>query len=201
MLGGIRAVYEAIRFLDLQRGDRIGHAAALGISSEIWLDNIGNKMLIRQGEYLDDLIFAYNLIEMSDNVRLQEIKFLLINQINNLCFNIYEQYYSPYIQVKAWKARWNNPKDVIGKNESALSEDLRLFKKYCEMRGQQKNKYDEIIEFATCEFFNAEELSELQLMVLQEMYDKEIVIETLPTSNVMIGHHRSYSSYHIYNWL
>lgn len=69
------------------------------------------------------------------------------------------------------------------------------------MRGQQKNKYDEIIEFATCEFFNAEELSELQLMVLQEMYDKEIVIETLPTSNVMIGHHRSYSSYHIYNWL
>ena len=158
-------------------------------------------MLIRQGEYLDDLIFAYNLIEMSDNVRLQEIKFLLINQINNLCFNIYEQYYSPYIQVKAWKARWNNPKDVIGKNESALSEDLRLFKKYCEMRGQQKNKYDEIIEFATCEFFNAEELSELQLMVLQEMYDKEIVIETLPTSNVMIGHHRSYSSYHIYNWL
>ena len=37
-------------------------------------------------------------------------------------------------------------------------------------------------------------------MVLQEMHDKEIVIETLPTSNVMIGHHRSYSSYHIYNW-
>ena len=200
LLGGIRAVYEAIHFLDLQRGDRIGHAAALGISSEIWLDNIGNKMLIRQGEYLDDLVFAYHLIEMSNNVRLQGKLPLLTNRINNLCFDIYGQYYSPYIQVRAWQERWNNPKAIFDKKEHVLSEELHLLKKYCEKRGQKKNKYDAIIEIVTYEFFNAEELSELQLMVLQEMHDKEIVIETLPTSNVMIGHHRSYSSYHIYNW-
>lgn len=102
--------------------------------------------------------------------------------------------------MKAWENRQKNPKDIFEKNETSLSEDLRLAKKYWEIRGQQKSKYDSIIEIDSCEFFNAKELTEIQLMVLQEMHDKEIIIETLPTSNVLIGHHRSYSSYHIFNW-
>lgn len=60
--------------------------------------------------------------------------------------------------------------------------------------------YDKTIEVNTCEFFDVQELGAIQLLVLQQMHDKEIVIETLPTSNVMIGHHHSYSSYHLYNW-
>ena len=32
------------------------------------------------------------------------------------------------------------------------------------------------------------------------MHQKQIVIETLPTSNVIIGHHHSFSTYHLYNW-
>lgn len=200
LLGGIKAVYEAIMFLDLQRGDRIGHAAALGISSEIWLDNIGNKMLIRKGEYLDDLVFAYHLLETIDDVKIQGKMPLLINKINNLCFDIYGQYYSPFVLVRAWKDRSKSPKEVFCKAESELIDDLRLYRRYLEMRGSKNNKYDEIIEIATCEFFDAEELTYLQLLVLQEMHDKEIVIETLPTSNVKIGHHHSYSSYHLCNW-
>ena len=31
--------------------------------------------------------------------------------------------------------------------------------------------------------------------------DKGIVIETMPTSNVTIGHHHSYKSYHLLTWL
>jgi adenosine deaminase len=30
---------------------------------------------------------------------------------------------------------------------------------------------------------------------------KEIVIEALPTSNVRIGHHRSFKTYHLRDWL
>ena len=32
------------------------------------------------------------------------------------------------------------------------------------------------------------------------MHHRQIVIETLPTSNVVIGHHHSFSTYHLYNW-
>jgi adenosine deaminase len=36
--------------------------------------------------------------------------------------------------------------------------------------------------------------------LLKYLHDKEIVIETLPTSNVIIGHHHDYGTYHLYNW-
>jgi len=60
LLSGIRAVYEALEFLDLRAGDRIGHATALGIDPEVWLrlPSAGMKL----GEWYDNLIFAYHLL-------------------------------------------------------------------------------------------------------------------------------------------
>ena len=48
--------------------------------------------------------------------------------------------------------------------------------------------------------FSDDDLVRLQQLVLEEMHDRQIVIETLPTSNVMIGHHHDFSTYHLYNW-
>lgn len=200
LLGGIRAIWEAIKFLHLQRGDRIGHAAALGISASLWKNNVGDKILVRQGEYLDDLVFAYYLIEKSDNPTLQRKLAALTNAINNLCFEVYGQYYSPFMQVKAWQGRGTDPKEVMDVPDSELSEEKRLLKRYLEIRGKKNSRYDQIIEVYTCEFFDIQDMAMMQLLVLEEMHDKEIVIETLPTSNVLIGHHHSYSSYHLYNW-
>lgn len=60
LLSGIRAVYEALEFLDLQAGDRIGHATALGIDPDVWLrlPNAGMKL----GEWYDNVVFAYYLL-------------------------------------------------------------------------------------------------------------------------------------------
>lgn len=44
-------------------------------------------------------------------------------------------------------------------------------------------------------------MEELQLMLLRYLNEKEIVIETLPTSNVRIGHHHTYDTYHLWNWI
>lgn len=40
----------------------------------------------------------------------------------------------------------------------------------------------------------------MQLLILKYLHDKDLVIETLPTSNVIIGHHHDFSTYHLYNW-
>ena len=45
-----------------------------------------------------------------------------------------------------------------------------------------------------------QELICLQKLLLKVMHHRQIVIETLPTSNVVIGHHHSFSTYHLYNW-
>ena len=41
----------------------------------------------------------------------------------------------------------------------------------------------------------------LQRAILRLMQRKEIVIETLPTSNLRIGYHKSLENYQLFNWL
>lgn len=53
-----RNIYEAIDFLDMKHGDRIGHAAAAGTDVKTWADIVGNELYMPQGTYMDDLIFA-----------------------------------------------------------------------------------------------------------------------------------------------
>ena len=43
-------------------------------------------------------------------------------------------------------------------------------------------------------------ITDLSFYLLKVMHHRQIVIETLPTSNVVIGHHHSFSTYHLYNW-
>ncbi|MEI8618508.1 hypothetical protein P4S63_19280 [Pseudoalteromonas sp. B193] len=50
LLSGIRTVAEAIDFLDLKTGNRIGHGTAIGINPELWRERIGNNIVMKQGE-------------------------------------------------------------------------------------------------------------------------------------------------------
>jgi hypothetical protein len=58
LLSGMRAVEEALVFLDLRAGDRIGHATALGIDPALWTERSGSRVLLHRADLLDDLVFA-----------------------------------------------------------------------------------------------------------------------------------------------
>ncbi|MCP4349235.1 MAG: hypothetical protein GY795_27460 [Desulfobacterales bacterium] len=62
LISGIRAVYEAVIFLELNEKNRIGHATALGIPPEPWMKKSDRKIAIEKGEWLDNLVFAYMLL-------------------------------------------------------------------------------------------------------------------------------------------
>ena len=53
----LRAIDEAINFLELQRGDRIGHALGLGIEPETHYALKGSQIYMRKQERLDDLVW------------------------------------------------------------------------------------------------------------------------------------------------
>ena len=57
-LVGLKAVDEAIHFLDLQHGDRIGHGMVLGVDPARWLDGAGGEAGLTRGERLDVLVWA-----------------------------------------------------------------------------------------------------------------------------------------------
>lgn len=221
IISGLRAIYEAVVYNDLSCGDRLGHATAAGISPEIWIGNIGEKLFVRQGEYLDDLLFTYHLI-LSKGGLLKEKLPLLINKIQELSYSIYQKSYSLKTLESAWLLRRFCPALLFSESK----EDARILEIYDEhewtdieskvvdLKNDERvqllikyhaknyrNEYNKIIEIDTKEFYSPSELELLQLLLLEFLHNKEIVIETLPTSNVRIGHHYNFDTYHLWNWL
>ena len=233
LLGGLRSIYEAVTFLGLSYGDRIGHATATGISPKQWIENVGEVIYMHKGEYLDDLIFAYSLITKHRNTKLKHTTSCLVTKIHELYYSIYKHSYSTEIICKAWELRglcpfhvFTQSKDcayhtTLFNNEEWLEVVNRLNidteENYGIKQTHIKNeiitilelyhdpflreKYNEIIEVNATEFFSELELKELQLMILRFLNEKQIIIETLPTSNVRIGHHHTFNTYHLWNWI
>lgn len=199
ILSGLRSIFEAITFLDLRCGDRIGHAVASGISVGLWKNNVGERILLKKGEYLDDLVFAYYLISSIDKSRsLLSCLPELALRIEEYAYEIYCDYSPVSKQIEAWLLRYENPAKILEKTSAEWNSVEELFVKY--NFAQYRKNYDKIIEVDTYDIFDEEKLTKLQWIVLEYMHDKDIVIETLPTSNIVIGHHHDFSTYHLFNW-
>jgi len=63
ILDGLRAVDEAVCFLQLDCGARIGHGLALGVDVDEYYSIKHNRILIKQQDYLDNLVWLYYRIK------------------------------------------------------------------------------------------------------------------------------------------
>lgn len=222
IMSGLRAIYESIDFFGMQHGDRIGHAVASGVDAQVWIDNVGQYILIRQGEHLDNLLFAYHLIMQEEVMALKPYLPFVAHKISELSFKIYGEFYSVDIQLSAWQLRKYCPMllfagtDEFAEPYNVFCEDefsdikkaipnittdnrVKLLAKYHSK--QFRKEYDKIIEIDVLDPFDKNAIRVLQLSLLKYMHKKEIVIETLPTSNVRIGHHHDFNTYHLWNWV
>lgn len=198
IISGLRSIYEAVEFLDLRCGDRIGHAVACGVDPNLWYRNMGDCMLIRRGEYMDSLLIMYKLIleEASDKIRLTALIPQIEREIFKLSYCVYKEDVGISLLLEAWRKRKDNPAKILCKMNKSKEEEI-LSKYHCKI---YRRFYDEIIEMRTIGIFGLDELELLQQALLKKMHRHEIVIETLPTSNVIIGHHHDFSTYHLYKW-
>lgn len=171
VLSGLRTIYEAILFLDLKPYDRIGHASAAGVNPTNWEKCVHGTVPIKQGEYLDDLLFAYKLIKDRNITELNCHITKLEKKIEKLSNDIFGK--SP--EINEW---------LQGKENRHIS-----------------LKYNKVIIINCFDIFNAEDLVVLQKTLLAFMADSGIIIETCPTSNICIGYDHSLNSYHLKTWL
>lgn len=222
IIGGLRAVFEAIEFNELSCGDRIGHGTAMGVSPKLWIDCIGDETFLKQGDYLDDLVFVYHLIDTKKDSNLNGLLQNIENKIHKLCYKIYNKAYPLQVIIEAWLSRKYCPMHLFATdideaklyttfceeewaaiNELGLkkgqSEVIELLEKYHSK--ETRGTYEEILKVDTAEFFDAEHVEVLQRIMLEILHKKEIVIETLPTSNVRIGIHQGFETYHLWNWI
>lgn len=63
VVDGLRAVEEAVLFLNMKCGDRIGHGLVLGIDVEEWYQLKNYRILISQQDYLDNVVWLYMKIK------------------------------------------------------------------------------------------------------------------------------------------
>lgn len=220
IVSGLRAVYEAVIFTAMECGNRIGHATATGLSPKQWVAALGDQILITQGEWLDNLIFVYHLVVTHNIESLRKQLPYIANEIQKNSLEIYQGYYPLKALEDAWVFRKYCPMHLLslkkedarllslfdeaeweeGKKESLGHHDaLQLLQKYHQK--DYRRRYEKIILISTTEILSVEDIEILQKGVLAFLHKKEIVIETLPTSNVRIGHHPNLSTYHLWNWI
>lgn len=74
---GLRAVDEAIQFLGLKSGDRIGHGLVLGLDPELYYQNRYKKIYISKQDYLDNCIWLlFRTLEWGITLTSAEREFL-----------------------------------------------------------------------------------------------------------------------------
>lgn len=195
ILGGLRAIYEAMEFLGLQAGDRIGHATATGVDVRVWRENIGERIWMRLEDCLDDLVFAYHLIAIEKERSLEHLLPKIALRIEEYVAQIYPYAYNVSEMIEAWLKRKEDPLSFANDQPSRVEQ---IWQFYHSKEGREKGK--RIILVDAYDIFGEQELIYLQKLLLKVMHHRQIVIETLPTSNVVIGHHHSFSTYHLYNW-
>lgn len=74
ILDGLRAIEEAVLFLGMDCGDRLGHALALGIDVDEWYSSKKYRLSIPMQDYLDNIVWMYYAIiryhvEDADNLK------------------------------------------------------------------------------------------------------------------------------------
>jgi len=107
LLSGVRAVAEALIFLDLRPGDRIGHATAIGIDPNLWLSRTASRIMLSRIDILDDAVFAHRRLSTLGRFtgELQHLESIIAVHSDAL----YGKECSPDQLYRAWELRRLDP--------------------------------------------------------------------------------------------
>ena len=212
---GLRAIYEAVQFLELSQGDRIGHGVALGIDVEKWYERHGKITLPRQNK-LDNIAWVLYMIRHwgieTSTVYYQE----LTTEFDKLYLDLYKEE-SPGIKayMEAWKMRGDDPECYFSHDpekkflygttrwDKHMIRDKELFDKHAYPGDKIYSIYHRYhfdtalkrraLESVTQEFrheFKGEYVKlvkQLQIRMRSYLVNKGIAIETCPSSNLLIS--------------
>lgn len=213
LIDGLRAIDEVLHYMQFHRGDRLGHALALGINPELYLRARHQTLLLPKMLVLDDI--AWSLHKANDNGILTAIR----NPMEDLFYRVFHEVYGndqhqqPTIHdyYESWLLRGDNPiryeqwhskgidytKRVSQWQNADLNQDpdaiaarqnpiaCRLYYDY-HFNRDVRQKGADIMELH-CPERTAQLINNLQYQLLKQLESMNIGIESNPTSNVRIG--------------
>ncbi|MCT7587996.1 amidohydrolase family protein [Aliarcobacter butzleri] len=193
LISGIRYIYEAITFLDMKGKDRIGHATALGLNPKVWKKKLNNSIVIKQGEYLDNLFFIIQTIK-DERKYFNQLK-NLIKEFKTYSKKIYCKKYSLRSYKKFSEYKWLDKEEAF---KQLTKNQLEIFNNYHSIQ-----RYSNYNEFVTIDLNDISDtiIVFMQNKILALLKEKNIAIESMITSNTRISFYTNFDEHHIIDWL
>lgn len=214
LISGIRAVDEAVAFLELRHGDRIGHATAIGINPEYWLNRMPDRCYLEVGCLLDDLVFSLTILDRNGYEK--SILSVIQRKILELSRLVYGYDVPTEVLERSRLMRHLDARylDEIDSMCLGLQKEMELAKlretknmdpeafKLFELYHAKETviRYKAITPFET-KFLPADVLRSLQRFVMSTVMSQQIFIEVMLTSNVRISMYDDYDKHHLWEWL
>ena len=224
LIGGIRQIDDAIRFLGLREGDHIGHGTAVGIDPQIWLDSMPGSILLTKGEWMLDMLSVWRMLGKTGEYLEWSLKAaseacsiagdlfgtpLTIEELNaimelrqfepSFVFEMLDKEDKWHWQSSSLDDAWREEAHLIAQKKEKNRGRFEKIALWWRNPGviKRKDEFNSVPE----DFLPAHVIIAYQQAVLKEMEQKRLLIETLPTSNVSISQYRSIREHHIYRWL
>lgn len=219
LLSGLRMIMEAVIFLDMRQGDRIGHGTAAGIEPGLWMDRIGEYINIGKGEWLDNLVWVYWLISDNKNpyTSLKSLLPTIKDEIEERVMYIYQETVSINQIIKAWLCRKFSPQIYLYDDHNFLAdtcEEQKYMKQLLEdntvrklyenyhFNREVKRRYCQMEQIDIANgLFSSEDFRKIQNLVLHGLALKNIALEVPISSNLSISFYRELSEHHLDRWL
>lgn len=135
---GLRAIAEAVLFLELDCGDRLGHALALGISVREWYQSKQYHISLPKQDYLDNLVWLYFTISRYHIYCMDNLK----NTIESAFRKYFSEIYGKYMDQNYLEAilRASGKKNkAVGRN---LVFDIHAYYDAWKLRGDDPQLYE-----------------------------------------------------------
>lgn len=209
VVDGLRAIDEAILFLELAQGDRIGHGVALGINVGKW--------------YAKHPVVALPLQNLVDNLAwtLYKIREWNLDISTANYYNLYTEFEKAFRQlyknenvdlltyIKAWELRGDDPECYTSGYDRSWLRPVTSWERHCvrdrklfEELATNKSVYDlyhkyhfdvdlkrdalKVVPFRFMPFY-VDLVKQLQVRMRSYMLEKGVAVESCPTSNYLIS--------------
>ena len=212
---GLKAIDDAIRFLCLDEGSRLGHAIALGISPQKYYERREYQTIMSRQRLLDTLAWIYGTATMNGLHMSVEFSNALKCEISRLYRLI--GYRNPY-NIDTYYMSMMLRSDSLDSEDrySCWRRAAKCLDSHCAKARENKNAIALCHEFLTSKdvweegnvveiYTYLPEIVEiaytLQLHLRCIALDKGIAIETNPSSNVVIGPIDGYGTHTIHQFI
>jgi len=223
LISGIRSIDDALRFLPLRNGDRLGHCTAIGITPNIWKRSLPSSLSMTKETRLLDLVFIWRelrnhpqLLRYASDAAIEavrlahkvfsledEISITTLEQVFDLRGVLAEsegllgELDGPLKPESLWLEEYERARELA--KVAGMKRPLKLYRQWLtdDNVRKQRNEYIDV----NLEYLPDEALVSLQQAVMAKMADRNIAIECPPTSNTRISQYRDVSEHHIFRWM